>query len=522
MKISFLLPFLLLLAPLALSAGPWPEEIARWSEAEKTTQRAAGANLQAELADAIKNGKTQYTIPPGNYRFAQPFPGSKGAAILFNGVKEFTLDGKGANFFVEWLPSGYALTAILILNGSSHITVRGITIDWDPVPFTQGRIVKTFKDKPNEVLFKPDAGWTIPPVMKLPHDKLPPDGGGMRSYLWDPSTKKLLPQVRMTLMDPSHESSYTHPEPDGSYRLSFGNSPNGSASYRAEQIGLHLGATIVSHYRGPGTAFWIWDAGPVTIEDVTIYSSPNIVIKGKKGEGGYVFRRIQAIRRPGTDRLMVSNADGFQLNQFRRGPLVEDCVFEGIGDDFINLGEVELSQEPNSGGIIRCNTFTSGIVRGILARTNNLLIEGNRVTNTLEAALAIQETAAISQLVIRGNSFEDNCARMISGVGHVPFTSGATIEMFDHEKPADDPIRSDILIEGNTIVQPRGSAVSVRSADRVRIINNTFDGCGSFPWTGRGRQPEHYGRPVGIYERATHIEVRDNQVINTGPYSLDQ
>jgi len=53
-----------------LAVGPWPQEMAERPAEEKAEQRAAGARLQADLAEAVKRGDRQFTIPPGTYRFA--------------------------------------------------------------------------------------------------------------------------------------------------------------------------------------------------------------------------------------------------------------------------------------------------------------------------------------------------------------------------------------------------------------------------------------------------------------------
>jgi hypothetical protein len=57
----------------ALTVGPWPQEMAKWSAEERAEQRAAGARLRADLAEAVKRGDKQFTIPPGTYRFADSF-----------------------------------------------------------------------------------------------------------------------------------------------------------------------------------------------------------------------------------------------------------------------------------------------------------------------------------------------------------------------------------------------------------------------------------------------------------------
>ncbi|MCU0963213.1 MAG: right-handed parallel beta-helix repeat-containing protein [Pirellulaceae bacterium] len=141
-----------------------------------------------------------------------------------------------------------------------------------------------------------------------------------------------------------------------------------------------------------------------------------------------------------------------------RGPVIEACRLEGIGDDFITIGDIS-DDDAHSGGIIRGNDFQVGAARGVLTRASNLSIEKNRILNRLEAGISMTECGAIQHVTLRGNHVEDTCFRSISGAGFCPCTTTAAVEM-GGRNPATDPLKSDILIEGNTIVRPRGSAVT--------------------------------------------------------------
>jgi hypothetical protein len=491
------------------SIGPWPEDVLKWTKQDKEMQRVAGGKLQAAFNEALRRGDKYFEIPCGIYRFAQPGKPDAGFVFEIDSVSSLTIDGKNSFLYMEWKPDGREIGCFHITR-SKDITIRNIFMDWDPVVYTQGKIIKTYPET-TEIQWKPDPGYeTIPPSMKREKPFL-------RSYLLDPGTKKMVPfQVRMTTYC---DSRYT-PDSDGSYRLRISPPNDKTKNYTPEQMGLKAGATLITHHRGGGAPFWIWESGKVTVEDVTTYASPSVTVKGKFGDGGYVFRRFNAILRPGTDRLMVSNQDGFQISNMKRGPVIEECHFENPGDDFINVGEIS-DDDSLSGGVIRNNVFTAGTIRGILARASNMLIENNRIVNTLEAGIVITECGPIHNLVIRGNYLEDNCGRAISGVGNCPYTTGAAIEMWSRN-PQTDPIRKDIVIEGNTIVKPSGSAVSVVNAHNVTIKNNTFRECGSRPWIGKGRQPDQYGLPVGIYANTKNVVVQDNKVLYPGLYSLDQ
>jgi len=49
----------------------------------------------------------------------------------------------------------------------------------------------------------------------------------------------------------------------------------------------------------------------VIFNSLSIYGSTNLAIHEQGGAGGNVYHNLKLIRRPGSNRLMVSNADGF-------------------------------------------------------------------------------------------------------------------------------------------------------------------------------------------------------------------
>jgi hypothetical protein len=73
------------------------------------------------------------------------------------------------------------------------------------------------------------------------------------------------------------------------------------------------------------------------IENVTIYASP-AGATASAGSSGMVIRGLAVRRRPDSVRLISSSADGHYCQRNRRGPLIENCYFEGMADDGTNMG----------------------------------------------------------------------------------------------------------------------------------------------------------------------------------------
>jgi len=76
------------------------------------------------------------------------------------------------------------------------------------------------------------------------------------------------------------------------------------------------------------------------------------------GEGGHTYRGLRLVRRDNSDRLLTTNVDAFHSFSVKRGPIVENCEFAFMGDDFFNVhNRVYViydrpSQPPNSLRII--------------------------------------------------------------------------------------------------------------------------------------------------------------------------
>ena len=105
-------------------------ETAAWDDATKAAQRDAARKLLADLKRAIGRKDARFVVPPGHYRFeaaARP-------ELTISDVSNLEIAAAGATFWFE-SPAG------LKFNNCRNVTVRGLTLDYDPVPFSQGVIV---------------------------------------------------------------------------------------------------------------------------------------------------------------------------------------------------------------------------------------------------------------------------------------------------------------------------------------------------------------------------------------------
>ncbi len=296
----------MLLAP-ALTAGPFPESVAQWTAQEKQQQRSAADALLKELYAAVKAGEASFSVPKGVYRFSKTV-NRRPTHINLDGVKNFTLEGNGASFYFE----NFA-TAIQVYK-SENVTIKNLILDWDPLPFTQGTVVSVDYAK-NTFVFRPDPGY----------DTLPTKGQ-IRGALFDPKTRELKPgQLGFGLWVPQKLA-------DGTYSVGV----RGFYGYKADQCGFETG-DLIAIWQRMGRAVKTEVSANVEYENITLYSVPFIGFVENVGGGGHAYRRCRIVKRPGTDRLLGGNADGFNSSNVLKGPLLEECEIENIGDDFVNI-----------------------------------------------------------------------------------------------------------------------------------------------------------------------------------------
>jgi parallel beta-helix repeat protein len=69
----------------------------------------------------------------------------------------------------------------------------------------------------------------------------------------------------------------------------------------------------------------------------TVYQAGAMAFHEHGGGGNTHMEGCKVMRRPGSGRLLSTNADGFHSKNMRKGPTIEDSLFEGMHDDGVNI-----------------------------------------------------------------------------------------------------------------------------------------------------------------------------------------
>ncbi len=235
------------------------------------------------------------------------------AQIELNGIDGLAIDGNGA----EIINNPY--NGFISMDGCSNVTMRGFFFDCDPLGFTQGDIVRV-SPSTGEIWVKIHEGFIDP--LKI-SETLNKKVWNRVGFTIDANERKLKPGP-IDFVDRIEAAA-------GLLRVklkadSFDHIVEGDRFV----FGLHQG--------GHGPTIGVARSADILLTDYTIYSAKfgmNHVLSDNRGRvrvknGNITFR-------PGTDRLITSIKDGFHCKHNAVGPIIEDCLLEGMMDDSINI-----------------------------------------------------------------------------------------------------------------------------------------------------------------------------------------
>ncbi len=260
------------------------------------------AELRQRLEAAVNARVDRVVIPPGVYRGTPEKGGKIHIAIR-----------QAAN--LEIIAEGVTLlcaqpTRALDLADCTNVTLRGLTVDYDPLPFTQGDIVA----------LDPAAGWLDVQI----HTGYPVE-----------------PYTRVDIVD--RQTRYRKRDKpfmwDSSAAVRSGGvvRVQNKAAAGFAQVGdfASLGGFppgVIAH------AVTISDSARITLDRVTIHAANCMGVVASGGAGAHEFRGCRIVPGPpppgATEaRILSVNADAILNGPMRQGVLTEGCEIRDAGDD---------------------------------------------------------------------------------------------------------------------------------------------------------------------------------------------
>ncbi len=274
-----------------------------------SSQSAELFDLQKLVDRQMAAGETVVTIPPGCYRVV---PQNK-AHLKFFGVSEVTIIADGVEMICT------ETTRALTIENCTNLTVRGLTIDYDPLPYTQGKIIEISPDRKSHTIQIAEGYPSAALAQVLKHAVFSPDGALKYGNYYQFKLEVLAENILKI---------------SGLERAKDGN----------EQVG-DLVAIGIRHAPGGFEPHAVGCDGSknTVLENITLYASPVFGFLETHCDGS-TYRNCRIDRRPPeTDlvkrepRLRSLNADAYHSKFAKKGPQILGCTGRWQGDDCVNV-----------------------------------------------------------------------------------------------------------------------------------------------------------------------------------------
>jgi len=255
-------------------------------------------------------------LPAGRYALAST-PG--GGHLVLDACSDMLIEGQGSVTLVC-----KTVAAGLVIRNCTNVQVRGVNIDYAPLPYALGTIVAT--DPPKATFdMKLHAGYPRPDSPIFLKAKY------LRGTVRDPKTGKLFRKegdLRAAGVKEIGEGLYRITVADNAMQTKAGmTAPHPIGHYYS----LHARATP-----GGGTALYASDSDFVTLDRVNVYASYSHSYLAVGCDG---LKMLHCVTEPlpASGRLACNNADSLHCPSNRKGPYLESCRFLRGNDDCANL-----------------------------------------------------------------------------------------------------------------------------------------------------------------------------------------
>ncbi|CAF1492318.1 unnamed protein product, partial [Adineta ricciae] len=257
------------------------------------------------IQNAITTSRSFVVLPAGIHRLTDQ--------INIRNATNLEIDGTGTTLIMT-----NRKRSILSISKANNLVIRGLTFDYDPLPFTQGTITAVTL---SSITFKVHDGY---PDLDNGFGSTPP------AHLFKPDGRR-------------HPHAYDFYKPS----LKIITNRTGTLIKTGPNwpVTLAIGDFVALDRRETDAtnAVNIFDCiGSVTFEYIVMLSSPCLSFVGRYNLDVVNFRRVTL--RPGSvpigaiqSRLLSTNADAINFAYCRKGPRIENCDISHQGDDSLNV-----------------------------------------------------------------------------------------------------------------------------------------------------------------------------------------
>ena len=276
-------------------------------------------------------------------------------SIIITGYIFGQYEFKGKNFLIShFLPTmtPEETPGLFKFVNCNHLQISGLKFDTDHMATCQGRVVAKNIEE-NTYDFLPEDGFSMSGIEKtenhLSYDEELSCDYHLQAYERAPYEVLENGAIRF------HMSGYVR------------------ENYMIQS--MPIGQRVGIRYTYYGKAILIFKhCNSVCVEDVIVHSCPGFAVLIEPRCSDFTFRCFQIRMPEGEERLTTSNADGLHVVGLTGKLILEDCYFEQVGDDSLNMHSLAASVDEidSEQGILRCiRGYTKGALDDAWADTGD-------------------------------------------------------------------------------------------------------------------------------------------------------
>jgi len=530
------------------TSGSETDGTATTSSPEKLTFTGGDAAAFGDaLQAAAHNPGSTLEIDPGEYRFSpSSYDENTGVDSHFElvGFSDVTIDGNGATLVFTDPTLG-----MLGFYGSEDLTVKNLTLDYDPVPFTQARIESVSRDD-RTVVVELEDGYP-----ELEHRMFNTEKVWASTHTSDGEFVSGITADRT----PDKEFAAMERLDGRRYELTIRES--------SSLAGLQPGRRLAIVARAGNHALRFQNVDQPVVQNVSIRSSMAFALEFAVCDRPVVEDCVIGPRED-SDRLIGSDADGIHCLNGPRGPRIENCDIHHLEDDgivvathmcvveeFLDDRTVRVSQEPPvtvaPGDTMRAMTPAGEVIQNlpgvadVAYHFKNELSAGRPRTITFESSVTdalqtgdylLNEDAANHGYTVRNNTIRNNRAslvRLASGRGEfvdndLSGSSLAAVEMECDTSGTWTPKGwlYDVEVANNSVSRSGLNYINLQSlgSPAFHLIHRAGGDGGATPHrdvTIRDNQVTRSGDLGVLAEDATDVTVSNNELSGLNKLGLD-
>ncbi len=393
-----------------------------------------------------------YGNAPSDSLYRPYHPYVKGLSC--EGMEDVTISAYGATFLVDGFMEPVSV------EHCRNVAIEGLTIDHLRKPFSEGDIVRV-DESAFDIRF--DSRYPV---------------------------NTAIPTMRVMVADRASGRFYGGERCCGEKEWLGDNTLRFHAEPLPGMLGQRAVVPHTFHYR---PAVLLREAKNTRLTDVTIHSQPGMGIVGMKAED-ITIRRLRIVPSPGC--RMSTNTDATNFAVCKGELVLEDCQFEGHGDDAINVhGYYYDILEADGNRCVAGNTFREFNHAQVLETPD----PGDIMELTVKDTLEICRSYTVREVVPRPESLQfdlvldedlpgDTENYFLANATRLPRLRFLNCHCGTHRARSVLAKTRDVLIEGCTFMDSTGPAIQVAaegswhesiSAADVTIRRNRFLRSGS-------------------------------------------